>query len=78
MERFTSPMPTSSRNSRTPCLLQVDVTANNDDDKALLRRFQLFSPPGIFFDRAGKEINGLRVVGFRNAEAFPADTRPGQ
>jgi len=28
-------------------LLQIDVTANNADDKAMLRRFQLFGPPGI-------------------------------
>ncbi len=28
-------------------LLQADVTANNADDKALLKRFGLFGPPGI-------------------------------
>ncbi|MFN5100362.1 MAG: protein-disulfide reductase DsbD, partial [Burkholderiaceae bacterium] len=35
-------------------LLQADVTANNDDDKALLKRFGLFGPPGIIlFDAHG-------------------------
>ena len=35
-------------------LLQADVTANSPEDKALLKRFSLFGPPGIiFFDRAG-------------------------
>jgi hypothetical protein len=35
------------------------VTANNDADKALLKRFRLFGPPGIiFFDAAGAERTG--------------------
>ena len=52
-------------------LLQVDVTANNADDKALLKRFQLFGPPGIiFFDRQGREVQGARVIGYQNAEKF--------
>jgi thiol:disulfide interchange protein DsbD len=54
-------------------LLQADVTANSDDDKALLQRFQLFGPPGIiFFNTQGQEIDGLRVVGFQEATAFAA------
>jgi thioredoxin:protein disulfide reductase len=52
-------------------LLQVDVTANNADDKALLKRFQLFGPPGIiFFDKQGRELQGARVIGYQNAEKF--------
>jgi thioredoxin:protein disulfide reductase len=52
-------------------LLQVDVTANNENDKALLKRFSLFGPPGIvFFDAEGREIKGLRVIGYQNAERF--------
>ncbi len=52
-------------------LLQVDVTANNADDKALLKRFSLFGPPGIiFFDKAGHPIQGLRVIGFQPADRF--------
>jgi len=53
--------------------LQVDVTANRDEHKALLKRFALFGPPGIvFFDRQGKEIKGLRVIGFQPANKFAA------
>ena len=53
--------------------LQVDVTANLDEHKALLRRFGLFGPPGIvFFDRQGNEIKGLRVIGFQPADKFAA------
>jgi thiol:disulfide interchange protein DsbD len=52
-------------------LLQVDVTANMPEDKELLKRFSLFGPPGIiFFDRDGKELAGLRVVGYMPAERF--------
>ncbi|MCA8480670.1 MULTISPECIES: protein-disulfide reductase DsbD [Burkholderia] len=50
-------------------LVRADVTANNADDQALLKRFGLFGPPGIiFFDRNGKEI--ARVVGYQAAETF--------
>lgn len=52
-------------------LLQADVTANNEDDKALLKRFRLFGPPGIiFFDKQGREIPGGRVIGYQNADKF--------
>jgi thiol:disulfide interchange protein DsbD len=52
-------------------LLQADVTANDSDDKALLKRFQLFGPPGIiFFDKQGREIRNSRVIGFQNADRF--------
>ena len=54
-------------------LLQADVTANVSEDKALLKRFNLFGPPGIiFFDRQGTEIPGLRVIGFQSADVFLA------
>ena len=52
-------------------LLQADVTANTAEHKALLKRFSLFGPPGIiFFDAQGREIQGLRVIGYQNAERF--------
>ena len=52
-------------------LLQADVTGNSAEHKALLKRFQLFGPPGIiFFDAQGRELHGLRVIGYQNAERF--------
>ena len=43
----------------------------NAEGKALLRRFRLFGPPGIIFiDKSGREIEGLRVVGYQPAEQF--------
>ncbi|OBV41318.1 protein-disulfide reductase DsbD [Janthinobacterium psychrotolerans] len=52
-------------------LLQVDVTANNADDRALMKRFELFGPPGIIlFDASGKEVPQARVIGFMPPETF--------
>ncbi len=52
-------------------LLRADVTANNDDDRALLKRFHLFGPPGIIlFDAQGHELETARVVGFQDAPRF--------
>ena len=52
-------------------LLQVDVTGNTPEHKSLLKRFHLFGPPGIvFFDAQGREVKGLRVIGYQNAERF--------
>jgi thioredoxin:protein disulfide reductase len=52
-------------------LLQADVTANDDDDKALYARFGLYGPPGvIFFGSDGKEVTADRVVGYLGADDF--------
>ncbi len=52
-------------------LLQADVTANNADHKALLKRFGLFGPPGIlFFDAQGQLVQQARVIGFQKADEF--------
>ena len=73
MEKFTFSDPAVRQKLAGFLLLKADVTANNDDDKALLARFGLFGPPGIiFFDPAGQEIRGVRVVGFQDAEHFLA------
>ena len=71
MERFTFSDPRVHSQLANMVLLQADVTANDADDKALLKRFKLFGPPGIiFFDRQGQEIEGSRVIGYQNADKF--------
>ena len=71
MERFTFADPAVRRKLEGALLLKADVTANNADDRALLRRFGLFGPPGtIFFDGAGREVEGSRVIGYQNATRF--------
>jgi len=71
MERFTFSDARVQEKLSGWLLLQADVTANSPEDKELLARFRLFGPPGIiFFDPAGKELAGVRVVGFQKAEEF--------
>jgi thioredoxin:protein disulfide reductase len=71
MERFTFNDPAVQARLGQMLVLQADVTRNDADDKALLKRFRLFGPPGIvFFDSAGREIEGLRVIGYQSPEKF--------
>ena len=71
MERFTFSDPAVKARLDQMLLLRVDVTANTPDDKALLKRFRLFGPPGIvFFDASGREIEGLRVIGYQPPDRF--------
>ncbi|MGH8737099.1 MAG: protein-disulfide reductase DsbD [Burkholderiales bacterium] len=71
MERFTFSDPRVRAKLDGMLLLQADVTANSEQHKLLLKRFSLFGPPGIiFFDHRGGEIQGLRVVGYQDAEHF--------
>jgi thiol:disulfide interchange protein DsbD len=70
MEKFTFSEKSVQAALKDVVLLQADVTENNADDQALLKRFNLFGPPGIiFFDTAGNEIQ-TRVIGYKNAEDF--------
>lgn len=72
MERFTFSDPRVRGRLAEMVLLQADVTANNADDKALLRRFGLFGPPGIIlFGPDGRE-SPVRVIGYQSAGRFLA------
>jgi thiol:disulfide interchange protein DsbD len=51
-------------------LLQADVTAQNEDDKQLLAKFNLIGPPATLFFNNGQEIPKLRVIGFQDASTF--------
>jgi thioredoxin:protein disulfide reductase len=73
MERFTFTDERVRQRLGALVLLQADVTANRPEHIALLKRFRLFGPPGIvFFDAGGREIEGLRVIGFQPADKFAA------
>ncbi|KQQ32806.1 protein-disulfide reductase [Duganella sp. Leaf126] len=72
MERFTFSQPAVATKMGQITLLQVDVTANNADDKALMKRFGLFGPPGLILFKDGKEVPASRVIGFMKAEPFLA------
>jgi thiol:disulfide interchange protein DsbD len=53
-------------------LLQADVTANNAQDKALMKRFALFGPPAIvFFDGQSAVADiSYKVVGYEKTADF--------
>ncbi len=71
MEAFTFTDPAVAQKMSQMLLLQVDVTANDEADRALLKRFRLFGPPGIiFFQPGGAERRDIRVVGFQDAARF--------
>lgn len=71
MERFTFVDPAVQKRMAGALLLKADVTANSDDDRALLKRFDLFGPPGtIFFDRQGRELPAARIAGYQDAARF--------
>ncbi len=56
--------------------LKADVTANDDTDKALLKRFSLIGPPAsLLFATDGNERRDLRLLGFEKPEPFRARLR---
>ena len=71
MEKLTFTEPAVKQVMDQMLLLQADVTANDAEDKALLKRFSLFGPPGIiFFGRDGQEMLDARVIGFKSSDIF--------
>ncbi len=71
MEAYTFADPQVSRHLKDFVLIQADVTENNDDDKALLKRFNLIGPPGIiFYAPDGQERSANRIIGFQDAATF--------
>jgi thiol:disulfide interchange protein DsbD len=70
-ERFTFSDPRVKDKLKDAVLLQADVTANNAEDKALLKKFSLFGPPGIiFFDKSGSEVKSARTIGYLPPDQF--------
>jgi thiol:disulfide interchange protein DsbD len=72
MERFTFNDPKVQARLADVVLLKADVTANSDADKALLKRFALFGPPGLIFWNAAGAQSDFKVIGFEKADKFLA------
>ena len=71
MERYTFTDASVQARLAGALLLRADVTANSPQDRELLKRFQLFGPPGtLFFDAQGREVMQARVIGFQNSKRF--------
>jgi thiol:disulfide interchange protein DsbD len=73
MENTTFKAPTVVEAFASFKLIRLDVTENDDANKAALKKFNLFGPPAMmFFDLDGKEIRHLRVIGYQDAAEFTA------
>ena len=67
-EKLTFSNPKVKEHLKEYSLLQIDVTKNNANHKALLKHFNLYGPPAIlFFDKQHSEIRSYRIVGYKNA-----------
>lgn len=52
-------------------LIKIDVTQNNEEDKALQKMFEVIGPPTlIFWDIRKQETPNLKVVGYKNPKEF--------
>jgi len=71
MEAYTFTDPKVKKALSTYKLLQLDVTKDSDDDKAVLAKFNLIGPPAIlFFSGSEQEDTAHRVIGYQDAETF--------
>lgn len=67
-EKLTFSSPKVKERLNEYSLLQVDVTQNTAQHKALLKHFNLYGPPAIlFFNKQHNELRTFRIVGFKNA-----------
>jgi thiol:disulfide interchange protein DsbD len=71
-DRFTFSDPKVQARLANVVLLKADVTANSDADKALLKRFNLFGPPGLIFWNVAGVQSDYKVIGFEKADKFLA------
>lgn len=75
MEKYTFTNPEVRKVLEGFVLLQADVTANDGEDVALLRKFGIYGPPAIlFFGSDAEELKPYRLVGFVKAEKFIGHT----
>jgi thiol:disulfide interchange protein DsbD len=71
MEKYTFSVPDVQKDLAGFVLLKADVTANNEADQALFRRFGVYGPPTTaFFGAHGRECRPFRLVGFVKADDF--------
>lgn len=71
MEVNTFANPEVSKELKQFVLLQADVTANSAANQALLKRFNLYGPPGILiFNQNSKELTSQRVIGYMPPQRF--------
>ncbi|MEZ0472960.1 protein-disulfide reductase DsbD [Luteimonas salinilitoris] len=72
MEKYTFPQAEVQDALAGFVLLKADVTANDAEDQALMRRYGVVGPPATLFFVDGGERRELRLFGFEKAAAFAA------
>jgi thiol:disulfide interchange protein DsbD len=73
MEKYTFTDPAVQATLKNVVLLRANVTANDTQDQALMKRFDIIGPPTIaFYGADGHERAPYRVVGFMKAPEFAA------
>jgi len=71
LEELTFPNTSVQEELKRFTFIQVDVTANGDNEKALQKHFSMFGTPAIiFFDKNNKHLKDKNIAGFVNAEKF--------
>jgi thiol:disulfide interchange protein DsbD len=74
MEAYTFSDPKVQQRLADVLLLQVDMTNNTDEHKALLKRFNLIGPPAVlFFNTTGQEQQQYRIIGYQESAEFLAN-----
>lgn len=52
-------------------ILRADLSANNANDEAILKQYDVIAPPTVlFFNNQGEEVSSYRIVGELNAKDF--------
>ncbi len=71
LEEITFPHPLVKEQLKNFSFIKIDLTANNEDDKALLKKFKLFGAPNIiFFDKENNYLPEKSLTGFIAPEDF--------
>ena len=71
LEMITFPDPKVQEQLKNFTFIKIDLTDNSDDDKALLKEFELFGTPNIiFFGTDNKYIAEKSLTGFIKPEVF--------
>ncbi|MEA1953080.1 MAG: protein-disulfide reductase DsbD [Campylobacterota bacterium] len=71
LEVITFPHPKVQEQLKNFTFIKIDLTANSDDDKALLKEYELFGTPNIiFFGKDNKYIQEKSLTGFIKPEVF--------
>ncbi len=71
LERETFADPTVARTLTGLVTLRADVTANDREQRQLLRRFGLIGPPAVlFFTPQGEECRAARLIGYVPPQQF--------